>query len=410
VSKWFKGFGLLLTAILVACQPSVRKPPVTPAPEIRVLLKAVTSKDSIEFKGNFILTTSEARFVFGKKNKKIYLVPDDNSYRIFNQNRYLTFGGQDVVYFEPEKEKNTFRFQNHTYSGRLMLRLNEEYALLVINKLDLETYLRGVVPAEIPSEKKSYFEAIKAQAVCARTYALRRMADRSTESFDVFDNTQDQVYAGQEAARPLADQALAQTCGSVLMYGDSLAAVYYHSTCGGVTEAGGEVFAGLSVPYLKSTKDLVGAEFACRVSPKFRWQRLFSLQQIDSLFREKKHYSLLDRKVEDTTRVAFSVKVLERSISGRVKKLRLVFGDSTLVLEDYQIRDFFRDGSGRGLPSTLFYVKSAGDSLLLFRGGGYGHGVGMCQWGAIRLSEKGIKYYDILVNKYFPGTYLKRMY
>ncbi len=401
---------IVAAGLLAACHPSVRKQVVIPAPQIRVLLSAVVAKDSVTFSGDYILKTAEAKFVFGKKNRKIFIVPFKKGYRVFNQNRYLTFSPEDVVYFEPRRPESTFRFQNRSYAGRLVLGLNNDASLLVINKLDVESYLRGVVPAEMPSEDKDNFEAVKAQAVCARTYAVRRMNLRKDQLFDVYSDTRDQVYAGQQAARHLADQAIEQTRGSVLMFGDSLAHVYYHSTCGGVTEAGNEVFADRPVPYLPSAEDQVGNAFACRISPKFRWLRRFTLPRIDSLFRQNKNYSLLNRPVTDTTEIRFNVQVLERSVSHRVKKLRVDYGDSSLVLTGYRIRDFFRDESNRALPSTLFYVKARGDSVLYFRGGGYGHGVGLCQWGAIGLARKGVKFYDILIHRYFPGTYLKRMY
>ena len=102
--------------------------------------------------------------------------------------------------------------------------------------------------------------------------------------------------------------------------------------------------------------------------------------------------------------------MLKRTSSGRVAELQITFGDTAFTLHGYEIRDFFKLPQGQSLPSTLFTIKAISDSLLVINGGGFGHGVGMSQFGAMYMSEKGFKYYDILVNKYFIGTYLKKVY
>jgi len=401
---------VILTAFLFSCQPLVKKPRLTPAPKIRVLLASVTQKDSITFTDKYILHSEEAQYVFGKKNKKIYLTMSRFGYKLFNANRLLTFNAQEVIRFKPVKQRATFRFQGREYYGEIIITADKDHALQIINRLDLERYLQGVVPAEIPATKEDYLNAVKAQAICARTYALKKIAHKSSRLFDVYDDQRDQVYKGKNVHQPLSDKALLQTRGDVLMFNDSLADVFYHSTCGGITEDASSVFAGVKRAYLISAKDLIGREFACSISPKYRWQRTFTLPQIDSLFLSQKHVSLLKQTVTDTTQLVFKARVMQRSASGRVQKMQITYGDSILTLQGYEIRNFFKDRNGRALPSTLFSIENPSDSLLIIDGGGFGHGVGMCQWGAVNMSKKGFEYYDILVNKYFPGTILKKAY
>ncbi len=401
---------LVLTAFLFSCQPILKKSGLTPAPKIRVLLASISQKDSIFFNDKYLLHSEEAQYEFGKKNKKIYLTISRFGYKIFNANRLLTFSAQEIIRFKPLSRDASFRFQGNEYYGEIIIAAQDQNTLQIINRLDLERYLQGVVPAEIPTSQKEYLNAVKAQAICARTYALKKIEHQSDRLFDVYDDQRDQVYKGGNVHNPLSDQALRQTRGDVLMYKDSLADVFYHSTCGGITENASDVFSGLARPYLISAKDLIGQEFACTISPKFRWRRTFTLPQIDSLFKEIKNISLLNQTVKDTTQLELRAQVLQRSASGRVQKMQIIYGDSSLMLQEYDIRKFFKDRNGRTLPSTLFYIENPSDSLMVIKGGGYGHGIGMCQWGAVNMSVKGFKYYDILVNKYFPGTILKKAY
>ncbi|MBD3225655.1 MAG: SpoIID/LytB domain-containing protein, partial [Caldithrix sp.] len=265
-------------------------------------------------------------------------------------------------------------------------------------------------PREMPSNNPKYFDALKAQAICARTYALKKMAGRKDKSFHVYGDHRDQVYGGLSAHNAMCNRAVEQTHGDVLKYEEQLATVFYHSSDGGISENAAHLWPAANVAYLKSQKDIIGQTFACSHAPNYRWQKMFTLQHLDSLFYLHTAKSMLKKPVTDTTRIHFSADVLRRSTSGRVADLKLTYSDTTIVLNDYAIRRFFMDRNGRSLPSTLFQLSARGDSTLVIQGGGFGHGAGMCQWGALKMSEMGFKYYDILVNHYFPGTYLEKVY
>jgi len=400
----------LMAFLLFSCRPQLVKPAVQPAPQIRILLAKLSSPDSILLKGTFELKSEEADYELAKNNKILHIVPLKNHFKIYTDNRSFHFFPGDRITVRPVQPKNIFVYRHKNFSGQISFSFVPPAGLNLINKTNLELYLQSVVSAEMPSGKTSYAEALKAQAICARTYALKKMTGRRNKSFDVYADQRDQVYNGLTAANSLAVKAVKKTRGDVLMYHDSLATVFFHSTCGGISEKVDNVWPDIKAPYLQVQKDLLGKEFACSASPYYRWQRRFSLHQMDSLLQVNFHYSLLKRTVKDTTTFLFKAKILQRSSGGRVQKMRLSFGDSTIYLAHYQIRHFFSAPSGKNLPSLLFKIKTIHDSLLVFEGGGYGHGVGLCQWGALQMSEKGFKYYDILVNKYFKGTYLKKMY
>lgn len=400
---------VMVALLLFGCQPYLKQPTSHPAPQVRVLLTNISIIDSIRFTGSFLLHSEEADYELGKQNALIYLSVSAGGFRLFNQNRIFTFRNGDIITLKPKLPGNSFSFRGNQYFGNISLRKEKDTELSFINVLDLETYLNGVVPSEMPSSKPGYLEALKAQAICARTYALKKMVSRKNEPFDLFADVWDQVYRGLSAETALASQAVHATAGDVLMFNDSLATVFYHSTCGGLTESVQSVWPGYNYPYLQSSKDIIGSEFACTVSPLYRWQRSFSLSDLDSVFNLKYHKSFLKQTVKDTTSLTLKTQVLSRTPQGRVQQMRISYGDTVVTLQGYDIRRFFSTQKEGDLRSRFFSIFST-DSAITIRGGGYGHGVGMCQWGALNMSEKGFKYYDILVNKYFKGTYLKKVY
>jgi stage II sporulation protein D len=194
------------------------------------------------------------------------------------------------------------------------------------------------------------------------------------------------------------------------MFNGDLADIFYHSTSGGVLEAAENVWPNYKQPYLQSRQDALGKTFADENSPYFRWSDSLSIGQLDNIFNHRFNKSYINQSVQDTTDLVFETKILKRTSSGRVAEMQISYGDTTFTLQNYEIRKFFSQPQKQILPSTLFTISSISDSLLVINGGGFGHGVGMSQFGAMNMSEKGFKYYDILVNKYFVGTYLKKVY
>ena len=161
------------------------------------------------------------------------------------------------------------------YPGSIMFR-NINGKLDAINSVDVEDYLRGVVPYEIGKLDSSRIEALKAQAVAARTYAYKHFNSRESMGFDVYADTKDQVYKGLESATPLTDAAVKATAGVVMTYGGEFIIAYYHSTCGGVTETLA-TWNRPDLPYLQSKPDKrPNGQPWCDESTSIKWERRFA--------------------------------------------------------------------------------------------------------------------------------------
>lgn len=293
-------------------------------------------------------------------------------------------------------EEGLVRVDGRCYRGELEVSL-EGGQVQVVNRVSLEDYLRGVVPRELLSDQ---LEAVKAQAVLARTYALAHRKGPEV-TWDLRDDVGHQVYGGVQAEHPRSDAAVRATAGLVLAWQGRLASrVVYHSTCGGHTEANENVFGTPPVPYLRAVEclDLEGRP-ACAASSAATWTAEWSSEELGQE---------VGRSLGKPLPSIRSLEVRQTAPSGRVVRLALLGEQGELELEGDDLRRClaFRDASGRSrpLPSTRFEVlPDSGDGRIRLRGTGWGHGVGMCQWGAIGLARQGLDFEEILAH-YYPGT------
>jgi stage II sporulation protein D len=398
-----------LLILLSSCTPLTKTTETELLPAIRVLLAELKNPSEIELTGRYYLHAEEARYEFDTRNSTFTVNPHPRGIQLVNVNRNLLFQDRFPVILKPAETKNHFKFNGHEYSGSIYLDRGDDSSILLINVLPLNEYLKGVVPAEIPSLKSDQFQAVKAQAICARTYAVRRMSVSKDEPFDVYGSISDQAYAGYDRHTSFADQAVNETRGMILTFAAEPAVIYYHSTCGGKLEAATEVWPDQTAPYLTAGIDAVSDLFSCIASPYFRWTESKTLAELDSSFNQLFRRSLLQEPIMDTTHAAWHMRVTERSQSGRVQALEIGYADTTVNLSDYQIRRFFAPQGKIYLPSTLFYFTQPDDSTVVIHGAGNGHGVGMCQYGALNMSNRGFQYFHILA-KYFPNTALSRYY
>jgi stage II sporulation protein D len=309
-----------------------------------------------------------------------------------------------------------FSLKQRAYRGRLQVRIHGP-SLQAINHLPLESYLPSVVGSEMPASWPQ--PALRAQAVAARTYALRQR--KPSASFDVSATVSSQVYRGVEAETPSTRQAVAATRGQVLTYAGKLANAVFHSSAGGLTENSGDLWS-QQLPYLVSVPDFD------QQSPVHRWQQRLEPEQLQQAFAET---GGVDR-----------IEVLATTASGRLRQVRVQGPRGSLVLSGAQLR------SRLGLRSTLVRFQllppelASGDAgapgsradavraaladvppppplpvlegqpplqvprpSLLVIGRGFGHGVGMSQWGALAMAQKGHSHEQIL-RHYYRGTRL----
>lgn len=269
--------------------------------------------------------------------------------------------------------------------GRLKVLLRGA-ALSLVNEVDLEEYIKGVVPAEM--SPTWHMEALKAQAVVARTYALyQRMLNRSRE-YDLVATVQDQVYQGRQGVDARVQEAVEATRGIAVAYQNAPIFAAFSSTAAGPTEDAMNVWS-KDLPYLKG----VDCPFDVN-SPRYRWRAALKLEDLEQTFR---------RQGVDVGTIA-SLTPFAYSRAGRVTKLRILHSRGELILRG---EDFRRLIGYSVIPSTQFEVEAIGREVAL-AGRGSGHAVGLCQWGAKELAEQGYPYTTILAY-YFPGTELRRV-
>jgi stage II sporulation protein D len=254
----------------------------------------------------------------------------------------------------------------------------------VLNRVDLEEYVKGVVPAEVSSTWHP--EMLKAQAVAARTYALYQQMLSATREYDVAATVQDQVYRGKQGIDAGILRAVEETRGLVITYQDAPIYAAFSSTAAGLTEDAMNVWS-KDYPYLKGVEcpfDLM--------SPYYQWKSSFKLDTLEQGLRQQ-GFSV--GTIATMTPLSFSR-------GGRVTKLRILHSGGELVLRGEELR---KAVGYTIIPSTQFAIESIGRDVVL-SGFGAGHAVGMCQWGAKELAELGYPFSTIL-QYYYPGTELR---
>ena len=284
--------------------------------------------------------------------------------------------------------------------------------ILVVNLLPIEDYLRGVVPIEIGERGASERAAVEAQAVAARSYTITRVRTarqglgRSTD-FDLIASVGDQVYGGRDAERPQADIAVRNTAGLVLTYLGRVVTAPFSSTCGGESAAAEEVWRSDGEAHLRRVSDRIGTSdrYYCDIAPRFAWTRALTARELDATVqRYLRAYA--EVPPGGPGRVV-DVAIDGRTPSGRAAQVVIRTEQGTYRVRGNEARSVLRTAGGETLNSSYFSVtveSSAGRlSRAVFRGNGYGHGVGMCQWGAIGRARAGQDVRSIL-RTYYPGT------
>ncbi len=310
------------------------------------------------------------------------------------------------------------------YRGELIIRPNNG-GLLVVNRLGVESYLRGVVPLEIGGVAKPGDEAaVEAQAVAARSYSYIHIADAGDRGFDMYASVQDQAYGGADAEQPMSDRAVEGTRNMVLRYAGRIINTPYSSTCGGRTAEVREVWWRRNdEPYLRSISDQIPGtdRYYCDISGRFRWTSTFDEAQLRETL--EKYLATVTPGTEPAVAASASARrtlgritgftVTGRTAHDRVASVSIQTERGNYVVRGNDVRFVLRTPSGSLLNSTYFTAESrAGSSgaigQLTIRGGGYGHGIGMCQFGAIGRARAGQDYRTILTS-YYQGTTVERI-
>lgn len=318
----------------------------------------------------------------------------------------------EELLIEPVSENEPIRVEGKAYRGEVLVLVARPERLTAINVLHIEDYLRGVVPPEVGRSPHLPAAVLRAQAIAARSYTLFYMGRHEKLGFDLMATPVDQVYEGYGAETAEADAAIAATRGVVAVYKGHPIRANYSSTCGGRTEASGRVWPGESFPYLRSIHDRVaGSGDLCEASPHYRWTETWDCREL--------HGSILDHLAEEDPRAAedpptriHDLEIEKRSPSGRAERLAIRTDTGTYHVHGDRIRWILRRPRGLGpLRSTLIRdPRRSGASercTITIEGAGYGHGVGLCQNGAIEMARRGRSAPEIL-HHYYRGIDLVR--
>lgn len=393
--------------------------PVKGAPLLRVGLARAVSEVSVGCDGAYSVT------LFGEK---VHEWPSESGgeWRFEATHKGVSGEGPSgsfppaggTVRMAPDEGAATLEFEGTRYRGEIEIFSAAPGSLSVANVVDLESYLRGVVPREIGPRPESEIEAVKAQAVAARTYAVASSGKRAGGSFDVWTTVADQVYGGVDAETPVSDRAVMETAGVIAVYVGEPINAYFHANCGGRTEARHEVWELPGLPYLESIWDTPGGSTRlgsayCFEGAGFTWEEEWSASEIERVVRDNLPGTASTPAPGGVTSVR-NLRVSATTPSGRVRWLEVetnlgkhrVFGDRVRWL-------LRRPDSGRILRSAWFEldVTTSGGRVtrVVARGRGYGHGVGMCQHGALEMAREGYGYEDIL-RHYYAGIEIAEDY
>jgi len=339
----------------------------------------------------------------------------------YNQDEVEITSGKNLVRVNTSKSQAA-----RLYGGSLRLQPNAHGEFTLVNRVDLETYLRGVVPYEIGANAPA--QAVAAQTIIARTYALRNLRRFAVDDYQLCATVHCQVYKGLNDANATSDRAIAKTAGLVLTYDNELIDALYSSTTGGVTAGFEDTWNGKPRPYLqpvidapkalwdlikyplnneKTFKHFIGLNQGFNETGRkgvFRWRKSRSIANLNQDLRKylrKTRHPLADFKTIE------SMEVHRRSRSGRILALNIQTDLGKLQLHKNEVRSALEPPR-----STFFYLepiyKNAKLSGYNFVGGGFGHGVGLSQYGSYNLANIGWTAKQILAF-YYPQTTLKTL-
>ena len=406
--------GLSIVIAIWSCSniPGVKDESVTPiirVPFVRVLLADDQDKMVIDADGAVAVECLD------KGQQTVYYSAQDvlisihgDRLLVENNRGDLIQDFVDEVNFLPRGSSSHVRVNHKLYRG-IIKAIPYGRNVRLINIVYMEDYLRGVVPPEIGPREESEVEAIKAQAVAARTYAIGHLQQYPNEPYDMKSTVVDQLYEGINVENRLVDRAIEETAGEVAMFHDDFINAYYHSTCGGTTDDIAQVWDKPAQSYLIPVSD----SNACSWSKYFKWQEQFTEQQLRGRLEQ---YLSSDRGHQIRLDKITRVNVRHRTAGGRVAELEVVTETDNYLFKKDRIRWAIGRSSNPDLilASDRFDVdisRGAQDQIetITFNGSGYGHGVGMCQCGAIGLSRVG-RTHDQILKHYYTGIDLKKLY
>jgi stage II sporulation protein D len=373
---FFRFYRFLLICFLPACAIVAAGLFLSCAPSERVMSGRA---------GKALAHDRNVRVLLNKTKEGVSLVSSDKMKISEQKERYTFISPGKRVYIRPESVRRPLFVESWNqpisvngtrYRGSISLH-NIAGSLYVINSLKLNEYLYGVVPVEMPADWP--IEALKAQAVAARTYALYHIMKQKNMLYDLDATTSSQVYKGLDAEKPSSNRAVDETKSYIIAFEHEPIISFFHSTCGGKTVDDSFVWHGSQLPYLKSVRCGYCAE-----SPNYSWNYTLNVFEIKR--------ALQKRYPEIHTIDMISLKKNQGRVSNVV--VRHSQGMANMSGNDFRLLV-----SPEKIKSLAFDVEKKGRSLSI-SGRGWGHGVGLCQWGARGMAENGKDFRTILMHYY----------
>lgn len=339
--------------------------------------KSLSAGESLKVKSksNLKVVTSDEQVINNTNNKEINIKFDGKNINLNGKNFNLNNFPQNGAFLISSDSPIYVDKIKRNYGGAISFRVNNK-KLDIVNRVDMDEYLKGVLPKEMSPSFP--MESLKAQALCSRSFAINNYNKFIKNGYNLDDTTRSQVYYGKDVEEKTTNKAVEETIGQVIKYDGKVAETIFCASSGGYTVASSEAWGGNSVPYLISKEDPYS------VHP---WKY------------ELKNSDLKKLNLSDV----FSVS-LDYNNSNRVNNLTFSTskGDVKIKATD------FRNKIGNTIiKSTLFDVNVIGNKVFV-SGKGYGHGVGMSQYGAVEMAKKGSNYKDI-IEFYFPGTNIEKI-
>lgn len=351
------------------------------SPQVRVAVLKGASSFRLKVKGTYeIIEPASGKVLSKGRNIRTTVTVYKNGILLagggFTADRILVKGN------DPE----AFLINDRSFRGDIEVLKDSSGHLLVVNRIDLEDYVKGI----LYHEASHYWpeDALKAQAVACRTYAVYQMQENAGCDYDVTSDIYSQVYGGKVSERYRTNKAVEDTKGEAIFYKGRVFPAYYHATCAGHTEDASELWK-INISPLKGV--VCGY---CKDAPHYSWHNVLSVKEVADKLREA-GYKLKD--IED-------IVLLDKTASGRIRTLGIVSGGKQLKIP---AKDFRNIMGPNVIKSTIFDVKIIGNDAV-FEGLGWGHGVGMCQWGAYFMAKEGYNYREIL-KYYYPASYVKTL-
>ncbi len=348
----------------------------------------------------------------------------------------------------PKKSSTPITVNKNGYRGDISIHITHgKTGLTVVNTLPIEQYLYGVLAKEISPDW--HFEAIKAQAVAARTYSMHHMRKHRGDGYDLCVTTDCQVYGGMKNENLRMIKAVNDTYGQVVTYKGKLISTYFHSSSGGYTENSENVW-NTSEPYLRGVVDYD------QDAPQYKWEKKVTSSELTEALDKAGYHIGMVKAIELVPLEKIPMTATERGVSGRVKIIRFIgtngnvqltgekfrtmlglkstlFDISVMVSApkavEFVVTDSHGDRSNKkveiNLPLTsqpgfitdkrsMHRISGAANEIIVISGLGWGHGVGLSQWGAKAMAEKGPQgdptYFKAILKHYYQGTVVKKVY